>query len=124
LPAWLVLLNLKIRPQASQRELAEAIGVTEATLTHHLNTMEAGGLLGRRRDPANRRVHIVELTPDGEAAFLRLRDAAIGFDHQLRQGLTDSDAARLAGLLDQLTVNAGARDPDPPWAGLAGVPPR
>jgi DNA-binding transcriptional ArsR family regulator len=55
-PVWLVLLNLKIRPQANQRELAEAIGVRQATLTYHLNAMEAEGLLSRRRDPVDRRV--------------------------------------------------------------------
>ena len=62
LPVWLVLLSMKTRAVASQRELAEAVGVREATLTHHLNAMEAAGLITRRRDPANRRVHIVELT--------------------------------------------------------------
>ena len=44
LPVWLVLLNLKIRKPANQRELAEAVGVREATLTHHLNAMDARGL--------------------------------------------------------------------------------
>lgn len=39
LPVWLILLNLKIRKPANQRELAEAVGVREATLTHHLNAM-------------------------------------------------------------------------------------
>ena len=107
LPAWLVLLNLKIRPEANQRELAEAIGVREATLTHHLNAMEADGLLNRRRDPTNRRVHIVELTQTGEAAFHRLRDAAVGFDHELRDGFTDTDLNRLGRLLDRLASNVG-----------------
>jgi MarR family transcriptional regulator, transcriptional regulator for hemolysin len=107
LPVWLVLLNLKIRPEASQRELAEAIGVREATLTHHLNAMEDDGLLGRRRDPANRRVHIVELTDTGEAAFHQLRQAATRFDTQLRDGLTDADTDRLARLLDRLVANVG-----------------
>jgi MarR family transcriptional regulator, transcriptional regulator for hemolysin len=105
LPVWLVLLNLKVRPEASQRELAEAIGVREATLTHHLHAMEADGLLGRRRDPANRRVHIVELTGTGEAAFHKLRDAAIRFDAQLRDGFTDTDVNRLARLLNRLVAN-------------------
>ncbi|MGH9057132.1 MAG: MarR family winged helix-turn-helix transcriptional regulator, partial [Acidimicrobiales bacterium] len=50
LPVWLVLLNLKINPSASQRELAEAVGVREATVTHHLNAMENDGLVTRRRD--------------------------------------------------------------------------
>ena len=53
---WLVLLNLKTRRLANQRELAEAVGIREATLTHHLNAMEAGGLITRRRDTANRRI--------------------------------------------------------------------
>jgi MarR family transcriptional regulator, transcriptional regulator for hemolysin len=116
LAVWLVLLSLKIRPESSQRELAEAIGVTEATLTHHLNTMEARGLLGRRRDPANRRVHIIELTEDGEAAFLRLRDAATSFDRQLREGVTAADTEQLGRLLDRLVANVGAADRDvAPW---------
>ena len=69
LPVWLVLLAMKTSAAASQRELATAVGVREATLTHHLNAMELAGLLTRRRDPANRRVHIVELTAAGEDAF-------------------------------------------------------
>src|SRR6185437_12511572 len=73
LPAWLVLISLKRSPRASQRELAEAVGIQEATLTHHLNAMEASGLLTRRRDPGNRRVHVVELTVAGDELFGRLR---------------------------------------------------
>src|ERR1022692_4128660 len=74
LPVWLILLNLKIRKRASQRELAEAVGVREATLTHHLNAMDARGLVTRTRDAANRRVQVVALTAAGEAGFARLRD--------------------------------------------------
>ena len=105
LPIWLILLNLKTRQVSSQRELAEAVGVREATLTHHLNALDTRGLVTRTRDPANRRVHVVELTPAGEAAFLRLRDAAAAFDRRLRDGLTDADLDTLAGLLTHLTAN-------------------
>ena len=120
LPIWLVLLNVKIRSTANQRALAEAMGISEPTLTHHLNAMEADGLLTRRRDPANRRVHIVALTDDGEQAFLRLRDAAIAFDGQLRRGISDADAAKLSEVLGRLAVNVGVGgDDQAPWAGLA-----
>src|ERR1700742_2430769 len=69
MPVWLVLLNLKTRRQGGQQpELAAAVGIREATLPHHLNAMESDGLLTRRRDPGNRRVHLVELTESGEAA--------------------------------------------------------
>ncbi|RWQ46618.1 MAG: MarR family transcriptional regulator, partial [Mesorhizobium sp.] len=66
LPVWVTLLSIKSRELANQRELAGMIGIQGATLTHHLNAMETQGLLIRRRDPENRRVHQVELTEAGE----------------------------------------------------------
>ena len=80
LPVWLILLNLKTRRPANQRELAAAVGVREATLTHHLNAMDASGLITRTREAANRRVQVVALTQAGEAAFTRLRDTAIALE--------------------------------------------
>lgn len=116
LPVWLVLLNLKTRQLSSQRDLAEAVGVREATLTHHLNTMDAHGLVTRTRDPANRRVHVVALTPAGEAAFIRMAEAATAFDRKLRDGLTDTDLDGLAALLTRLAANvAGEHGTAGPW---------
>jgi MarR family transcriptional regulator, transcriptional regulator for hemolysin len=115
LPVWLVLLNLKTRQVSSQRELAEAVGVREATLTHHLNAMDAQGLVTRTRDPANRRIHVVELTPAGEAAFIRLAEAATTFDRRLRDGLSDADLDVLATVLGRLAANvAGGQGPAGP----------
>jgi MarR family transcriptional regulator for hemolysin len=106
LPIWLVLLNLKLQQNTNQRELAEAVGVTGATLTHHLNAMEQQGLLTRRRDPVNRRNHIVEITPAGEQTFLRLAVAAQAFDERLRSSLSVPELAKLRTLLDQLSRGA------------------
>ena len=44
LPVWLVLLSLRTEQMGNQRELARAVGVEGATLTHHLNAMERDGL--------------------------------------------------------------------------------
>jgi MarR family transcriptional regulator for hemolysin len=123
LPSWLILLNLKIRRPATQRELAEAVGIREATLTHHLNGLEERGLITRTREAGNRRVQLVALTADGEAAFLRLRDAAIAFDARLRSGLDDSDLAQAEGLLGRLAANAGGAEATAPWAALPGPAP-
>jgi MarR family transcriptional regulator, transcriptional regulator for hemolysin len=109
LPVWLVLLNLKARrTEGNQRELADAVGIREATLTHHLNAMEAAGLLTRRRDPENRRVHVVELTDAGEAAFARLREAAVAFDRRLRRGISAEELDGLERVLDRLAANVGS----------------
>ena len=120
LPVWLVLLNLKIGRAANQRELAAAVGITEATLTHHLNAMEASGLVTRRRDRENRRIHVVELTDAGETAFLRLRESAMAFDRKLRRGLSADELATLERVLGRLAANV-AKDEQgaPAWASLA-----
>jgi len=67
--------------------------------------MDSQGLVTRTRDPANRRVHVVELTPAGEAAFIRLAEAATAFDRKLRDGLTDADLDGLVAQLGQLASN-------------------
>jgi len=107
LPVWLVLISLKSGQLASQRELADAIGIQGATLTHHLDAMESAGLVTRRRDPENRRLHLVELTPAGDALFARMRDAAMAFDERLRAGLSRPEVAQLEELLARLRDNVG-----------------
>jgi MarR family transcriptional regulator, transcriptional regulator for hemolysin len=119
LPVWLVLLNIKTQQLANQRELAECVGIREATLTHHLNAMEADGLITRQRHEANRRIHVVRLTDAGEAAFVRLAGAAVAFDQQLRRGFTDPELVALDDVLDRLAGNVGGATGGLPWAGLA-----
>jgi MarR family transcriptional regulator for hemolysin len=106
-PTWLVLLSLKSGSHRTQAELAAAVGVRQPTLTHHLDGLERAGLVTRVRDPGNRRVQQVALTPAGEGLFRRLRVAAAVFDRQLRAGLTETDVAELRRLLGRLTDNAG-----------------
>ncbi|HEY6493754.1 MAG TPA: MarR family winged helix-turn-helix transcriptional regulator [Trebonia sp.] len=120
LPVWLILLNLKVRRPGTQRELADAVGIREATLTHHLNAMDADGLITRTRDAANRRIQVVSLTGKGDEAFLRLRSAAIAFDARLRAGLGEADLDALSTLLTRLSANvADAGEAAAPWDGLA-----
>jgi hypothetical protein len=93
--------------------------VREATLTHHLNAMDARGLVTRTRDAANWRVQVVALTEAGEATFVRLRDTAIAFDARLRAALADDDLATLSTVLGHLTANVGTGEAAPPRVGLA-----
>jgi MarR family transcriptional regulator for hemolysin len=103
---WLILLALKTQLPQTQRELAAAVGIEGATLTHHLDAMQRAGLIKRDRLPENRRVQRVELTKDGERAFLRLREAAVEFDARIRTGLSDADVDRLRELLATLAANS------------------
>lgn len=108
LPMWLILVSLKSQQHGAQRKLAQAVGIEGPTLTHHLNRMENAGLVTRRRDPKNRRVHLVELTEAGEAAFHRLLATVRAFDRRLRTGFTAEELAALGGILERLRANVGA----------------
>ena len=100
--AWQVLLLVRSQQWGTQSRLAEAMGITGATLTHHLNALEAQGVVRRWREASNRRVQHVELTSEGEALFDRLHDVAMRHDQRLHAHLSDEEAALLAELLDKL----------------------
>jgi MarR family transcriptional regulator for hemolysin len=107
LPVWLILLALKQQRWRTQQELAAAVGIEGPTLTHHLDGMEAAGLIARERDPADRRAMRVEMTPAGDERFRALRGAAAGFDRRLRAGIGNDEIETLRALLGRMRDNAG-----------------
>jgi MarR family transcriptional regulator for hemolysin len=106
--SWQVLLLIRSGQWGTQSQMAEAMGVTGATLTHHLGGLEAKGLVRRWREDDNRRVQHVELTPAGEELFDRLREVAVRHDQRLRSILGEPEAQALAELLDRLQAGLGA----------------
>ena len=108
---WQVLLLVRSAKWDTQSELADELGITGATLTHHLNALERKGLVRRWREDSNRRVQRVELTDAGIDLFDRLRAVAVRHDTLLRSQLSDDEVEQLGGLLERLeaAVRAGAR---------------
>jgi len=100
--AWQVLLLVRSGQWDTQSGLAKAMGVTGATMTHHLNALEEQGLVRRWRDDSNRRVQQVELTDAGVELFDRLRQVAMRHDARLRAALGERETAQLAQLLHKL----------------------
>src|SRR3954449_9906348 len=86
--AWQVLLLVRSGQWDTQSNLAKAMGVTGATMTHHLSALEAQGLVRRWRDESNKRVQQVELTDAGIELFDRLREVAMKHDRRLRSRLS------------------------------------
>lgn len=108
LATWLVLVSLAGGLHASQRSIAAAVGVEGPTLTHHLNRMEAEGLVTRVRDPENRRAHLVALTDSGRAQFRSMLTEVQAFDRQLRAPFSTDELATLHHLLLRLVDAATA----------------
>jgi MarR family transcriptional regulator for hemolysin len=108
LPTWLIAVSLMRDDHTMQRDIASAIGIEGATLTHHLNKMETAGLVTRHRVPENRRSQLVELTEKGQALFFTLLDAVVAFDRQLCDGFTTTELDTLHGYLERLRTNVSA----------------
>jgi MarR family transcriptional regulator, transcriptional regulator for hemolysin len=99
---WQVLLLVRSQQWETQARLAESLGITGATLTHHLAALEKAGLVRRWREPGDRRSQRVELTDQGQALFDRLRQVAMRHDARLRAALGDQGSAELGELLGRL----------------------
>ena len=68
---YAVLLALGERPTRTQAALAAAIGADKTRIIEVLDELQDRGLIGRRRDPADRRAHLLSITPRG----VRLRES-------------------------------------------------
>ncbi|MEU3395897.1 DNA-binding MarR family transcriptional regulator [Streptomyces filamentosus] len=100
----MTLMRLATAPM-SQRDLAAAMEVDPSQLVAILNELEAEGLAERRRDPADRRRHIVEITPAGAAALDRVDQAVGEAERELFADLTEAERTLLRGLLDRVVVD-------------------
>jgi MarR family transcriptional regulator for hemolysin len=101
---WQVLLLVRTQSWGTQSELAGELGLTSATVTHHLNALERKGLVRRWREDSNRRVQRVELTEAGVELFDRLREVANRHDKRLRSQLSDDEVRQLSELLGRLAA--------------------
>ena len=64
-----------------------------------LNALESAGLLERRRDPSDRRRHIVVLTPAGQKACEKADRALESVEDDVLGGLSRDERATLHSLL-------------------------
>ena len=82
-----------------QQELAEALCMDANNVVLLLNELEELGYVARRRDPEDRRRHLVELTTSGEQALARAERAQEGIEDDVLRGLQPAERAILRELL-------------------------
>jgi DNA-binding MarR family transcriptional regulator len=83
----------------AQRDLSQAMTVDRSILVTLLNPLEEQGLISRRRDPADRRRHVVTLTPDGETHLNAAAHAQREVEDEIFAGLDDRQREQLRTLL-------------------------
>jgi DNA-binding MarR family transcriptional regulator len=98
-------------PGLSQRSLADRLGAVPSRVVPHIDSMEARGLVARRRSRADRRNYELRLTAEGTKVLGALRGMAEQHEAELLAPLTSEQSTQLGSLLAQL-AGAHALDTD------------
>ena len=102
-----VLMRLAEYGPMGQQALIEALDVDPSVLVSLLNDLEGEGLAERRRGPADRRRHIVEMTEAGAAVLGRMHESFAAVERELFADLDDDEIDQLYRLLGRVRTSPG-----------------
>ncbi|MEV4630045.1 MarR family winged helix-turn-helix transcriptional regulator [Micromonospora sp. NPDC049523] len=100
----ITLMHLAENGPIGQQALVEALGVDPSALVAILNDLERDNLVERRRDPADRRRHIVVLTDAGGSVLTRVDAAMDAVERELFVHLDADEVATLHRLLSRINT--------------------
>jgi DNA-binding MarR family transcriptional regulator len=106
LKGYVALCYLRDRGAATQQELVEKMMVDPNNLVLLLNELEDAGYLVRRRDPDDRRRHIVELTDAGRRAIESAEQGMESVEDEILAALSAKERATLRELLNKALESA------------------
>lgn len=105
LKPYIALGYLRDHPGASQHDLERALFMDANAVVLMLNELEAAGHVIRRRDPQDRRRHIVELTPAGRRAIEQADRAREGLEDEVLATLSADERKTLRRLLERVLTS-------------------
>ncbi|SRR5581483_6540064 len=86
----------------SQHAIAEAIKAPPSRMVAIVDELEQRGLIERRPNPEDRRVHALHLTAKGRKLLERGREIAAAHEAELTSGMSKADRDRLVSLLQAI----------------------
>jgi DNA-binding MarR family transcriptional regulator len=86
-------------PETTQQALSEGLCIDANYCVLLLNDLEAANLIVRRRDPSDRRRHLVSMTDDGRRALHTAEAAQQTLEDEMLGSLNEQERATLSHLL-------------------------
>jgi DNA-binding MarR family transcriptional regulator len=101
---YAILIAVEAGPHETQGAIADALGYDRGQLVGLLDELEERGLIERRRDPKDRRRHLVQMTGEGKKTLRRLRALARELEDDFLEPLTGAEREKLHALLLKLAT--------------------
>src|SRR5213083_1371369 len=101
------LIELRDRGELTQQSLCGQLHLDPTNLVAILNDLEERGYATRRRDPEDRRRHLVEVSKKGIAVIETVSEVMDGVEEDLLEGLEPSEREQLEGLLTSIWERSG-----------------
>lgn len=86
----------------NQSRLSEALGVDRSTVVGVIDRLQSRGLVRRTPSRTDRRAYALELTDEGRAALVDLREEVRAHEAKIASHLSDDDRTKLIELLGRL----------------------
>lgn len=91
--------------ECSQKQLAESVGVSAASIATSIKRMCKAGLVERTEDESDRRINRIRITEKGREVFLAGRTECGKVDSRMFEGFSDRDIDIFSGYLQRITEN-------------------
>ena len=99
---YMTLCFIRDHPGTSQQDIETALFLDANTVVLILNELEAAQFSIRRRDPNDRRRHIVDITASGRRALEKADRAREDLEDEVLRGLSEEEKKTLRRLLEQV----------------------
>jgi DNA-binding MarR family transcriptional regulator len=104
----------------SQQELGQLLGLEKSTVSRLVAALQRRGWVKRHRDPTNRRIYRLQLTPDGRELASRIGQDLRARHQHLLAALTPDERAALTVGLTGLARAVASNPPHPQRSQIAG----